>query len=502
MTITETSSKGVTTTSRSASLVVVDGTRSVLINGDINTSASPTYVGEGLLRADGTSSYSNLEPGATVWNGILGAAGSATRVLTKESTGLTLSGVTFSYSGADGAEDNTTLGGIHDGANPTPAMDLERDYLYANYSATPPATPFTATVGGLQALAGKKVVLYVYAVGKTTKTFAQTSTATVNDTAYVSLATPNNHLNSPQGKTTVFGANTNYDAGRNIELNNPEASIANFGWANDPGWPGSSGYVAFTGVVAADGTVSWTLSPDTTADGGGLAPLVGFQLLVTAEDIAPAAPTGLTATAGSGQVALSWGASAGANSYNLRRSTTSGSGYSLIATGLGTTSYTDTTTANGTTYYYVVTASKSSPAAESGYSAEVSATPNATVSAIQSWRQANFGTTSNAGGAANTADPDGDGQSNLLEYALGTNPNAAGALPVTAVRSGNVLTLTFSHIGDSTLAYQIEASNDLSGWSTVQTYPAFTTSGSTTYTDTVAIGGQSRRFLRLVVTAP
>jgi hypothetical protein len=484
---------GTTTTTRTASLIVVDATRSLLINGDLNTAASPTYVGEGILRADGTASPSGLEPSTTVWNGILGAAGSATRVLTSESTGLGLSGVTFSYAGANGVEENTANGAI----TGTPAEKLERDYLYANYSATPPATPFTATVGGLQALAGKKVLLHVYAVGKTTKTFGRANDATVttNDTAFVSLATPNNHLNSPAGKTSIYGVNSFADAGRNIELNNPQASTANFGVT-------TSSYVAFTGVVSAEGTVSWTLSPDTTDAGKGLVPLVGFQLLVTGEDIAPAAPTNLVATAGSGQVGLSWTASSGATSYSVRRSTTTGTGYALLASGLNTTSYTDTNVTAGTTYYYVVTASKSSPAAESGYSTEVSATPGSSATALQTWRQANFGTTSNTGNAANTADPDADGQSNLLEYALGTNPNTAGALPVSVARSGNALTLSFSRIADATLAYKIEASNDLTGWTTVHTYATFPGAGTTTYTDTVPLTSQPRRFLRLVVTAP
>jgi fibronectin type 3 domain-containing protein len=201
-------------------------------------------------------------------------------------------------------------------------------------------------------------------------------------------------------------------------------------------------------------------------------------------------------------VSLSWTASAGATSYSVRRSTTSGSGYTVLVNGLTTTSHTDTTVINGTTYYYVVTASKSSPAAESGYSAEVSATPVNSTTALQTWRQANFGTTANEGDAANTADPDADGQSNLLEYALGTNPNTAGALPVTVARSGNALTLSFSRIADATLVYKIEASNDLVGWTTAHTYGTFPDAGTTTYTDTVQITAQPRRFLRLVVTAP
>ena len=91
----------------------------------------------------------------------------------------------------------------------------------------------------------------------------------------------------------------------------------------------------------------------------------------------PAAPTGLTATAGNAQVSLSWTASSGATSYNVYRSTTSGGGYAQIATGVTSTSYTDTSVVNGTTYYYVVTAVNGN--GESGFSNQASATPQAPV---------------------------------------------------------------------------------------------------------------------------
>jgi fibronectin type 3 domain-containing protein len=88
----------------------------------------------------------------------------------------------------------------------------------------------------------------------------------------------------------------------------------------------------------------------------------------------PAAPTGLTATPGNTQVALTWNASAGANSYNVKRATISGGPYTTIASP-SLTSYTDTGLTSGTTYYYVVTAVNS--AGESGNSSQVSATPQA-----------------------------------------------------------------------------------------------------------------------------
>jgi thermitase len=88
----------------------------------------------------------------------------------------------------------------------------------------------------------------------------------------------------------------------------------------------------------------------------------------------PAPPTGLTATAGNGQIGLVWNASAGATSYNVKRGLSSGGSYTTVGTPSGT-SFTDTAVVNGTTYYYVVTAVNS--AGESGNSNEASATPQA-----------------------------------------------------------------------------------------------------------------------------
>jgi subtilisin family serine protease len=93
----------------------------------------------------------------------------------------------------------------------------------------------------------------------------------------------------------------------------------------------------------------------------------------------PAAPTGLTATAGSARVSLAWNASPGAATYRMLRSTTSGGNYVEVAYGLTSTSFVDTGLTNGTTYFYVVRAVNT--AGSSGNSAEASARPVATVPA-------------------------------------------------------------------------------------------------------------------------
>jgi hypothetical protein len=95
----------------------------------------------------------------------------------------------------------------------------------------------------------------------------------------------------------------------------------------------------------------------------------------------PGIPGGLTATAGNGQVSLSWNASTGATSYSIYRSLTpGGEGATAYKTGVTTTSFTDTGLTNGTTYYYQVTAVNG--AGESGKSSEVSATPHVATTSV------------------------------------------------------------------------------------------------------------------------
>jgi endoglucanase Acf2/fibronectin type 3 domain-containing protein len=88
----------------------------------------------------------------------------------------------------------------------------------------------------------------------------------------------------------------------------------------------------------------------------------------------PGTPTGLTATSGNAQVALTWTASSNAASYNVYRGTTAGGESATpVATGITSTSYTDTGLTNGTTYYYKVAAVNST--GTSAQSTEATATP-------------------------------------------------------------------------------------------------------------------------------
>ncbi len=109
------------------------------------------------------------------------------------------------------------------------------------------------------------------------------------------------------------------------------------------------------------------------------------EAYATPGSIAVPVPTGLSAVANDVQVSLSWNASAGADSYIVKRSTISGAPYESVITNVVSTSYTDTDVSPGTTYYYVVSAVQSG--VESANSSEVSASrvPFNFESGVQGW---------------------------------------------------------------------------------------------------------------------
>lgn len=131
---------------------------------------------------------------------------------------------------------------------------------------------------------------------------------------------------------------------------------------------------------------------------------------------------------------------------------------------------------------------------------------------LQGWRQTHFGTTSSTGNASDSFDADGDGFSNLAEYALGTTPVAATSRPtlplaITGNGTGRFLQITFNRIADPSLTYRVEASNSLitGSWSPIwQSSGASNAPGSVTVVDPLDISGGSppQRFLRLNITSP
>jgi thermitase len=160
-------------------------------------------------------------------------------------------------------------------------------------------------------------------------------------------------------------------------------------------------------------------------------------LAATSSSGLPAVPTSLTATAGNAQVSLSWQASAGATSYNIKRSTTSGGPYTTVATGVTSTSYTSTGLTNGVKYFCVVSATNG--AGESSNSNEAYAQPFAVISNVT------LNPTSVTGGTSvqGTVTLNGAAPSGGLVVTL-TSSSASATVPASVTVPANTTSATFT----------------------------------------------------------
>jgi fibronectin type 3 domain-containing protein len=196
----------------------------------------------------------------------------------------------------------------------------------------------------------------------------------------------------------------------------------------------------------------------------------------------------LTATPGSNQVTLSWSASTGATSYNVKRATVSGEPYTTIASPT-TASYTDTTPANGTTYYYVVSAVNGG--GESANSTQVSATPTATAVLLS---QAQSVTASSAQ-AGNFAANGNDGDLTTRWAASGPGYPQWWRVDSGASHGLSQVVINWYNSSSRGYKYKIETSGDDVIYTTAVDKTGNTTNGDTT--DNFSATG---RYVRITIT--
>ena len=150
--------------------------------------------------------------------------------------------------------------------------------------------------------------------------------------------------------------------GGNVSSQGQAITVTSLSWDASIPAGGSMNSVGFTATGTAATPTAFVFNGVACGGGGSGSP--------------PPTPIGVTAAAGNDAVTLSWSASAGAVSYNVERSTTSGGPYSTVGTPT-TPSFSDTSVTNGVTYFYVVEAANL--AGVSANSTQVSATPSGLV---------------------------------------------------------------------------------------------------------------------------
>jgi hypothetical protein len=126
---------------------------------------------------------------------------------------------------------------------------------------------------------------------------------------------------------------------------------------------GQYGSVVFSKALVLTGRMTSYLVGMAAGPGGGSIVFTGHDgssatMVFQGLTVPPPRPTNLVATAGNGQVSLTWTASSGATTYNVSRGTRRGDVIHLttIATGLTSLAYTNTGLTNGTTYLFSVSA--------------------------------------------------------------------------------------------------------------------------------------------------
>ena len=122
-------------------------------------------------------------------------------------------------------------------------------------------------------------------------------------------------------------------------------------------------------------------------------------------------------------------------------------------------------------------------------------------SPLETWRQDNFGTISDSGDAADDADPDGDGVTNINEYTAGTDPLDGDSffeiILLTRAAVTELVTVTWSSIPGR--SYTLQKSVDLSpgSWDNIAT--GIIATGATTSLLDPSADDQSRMFYRVGV---
>ncbi len=205
------------------------------------------------------------------------------------------------------------------------------------------------------------------------------------------------------------------------------------------------------------------------------------EAYATPGTIAVPVPTGLSAVSGDAEVSLSWNASAGADSYIVKRSTTSGAPYETVVSNIVSTSYADTDVSTDTVYYYVVSAVQSGVESANSTEASASLVPFHFETGVQGWVVDG----GNVSGVATSTAQFYSGNQTLAVNVNGTSGTASAHVNNVAAVPGSTITFhVWIPAGSQVWALQPYTQDTNNSWNG-SWYPSFTANAWNTLTLTV-----------------
>ncbi|RLG70043.1 MAG: hypothetical protein DRO11_06780, partial [Methanobacteriota archaeon] len=246
----------------------------------------------------------------------------------------------------------------------------------SGYSVTAPKVePITPKDGGVVQGTNVKVEAPAGALGTDTSTgwlIIEDTTSLPTTNSFKPLGNKGKKIEAQDSTKTKI---TSLNSSVTIEITYTADDLSDAGLTQDEALDLSLGY--WNSLTETWVALPTTAVPDSAGTGvtykATTNHLSDFAPLVPSGANPPDTPTGLTATAGDGQITLSWNASTGAERYYIYRKSDSTYPYYAQTTA---TSYLDTGLTNGITYYYKVSA-LNADGDESAASSAVSATPQA-----------------------------------------------------------------------------------------------------------------------------
>ena len=219
---------------------------------------------------------------------------------------------------------------------------------------------------------------------------------------------PNESYYQEPSSQSVFLSWQSGNSNSKVGVKRNGANVYNSGsWQGDPGydiwmhyshvnktvyfeldnWNGGrfSGINITSDIISTDGYLNDTNNMSIFFGGNAKMTFGDFYVYEVSSDVPPPPPASVYSAYAPMEVTINWDEFSGADSFDVKRSTESGTGYTTIASGITTNTYVDTALTTNETYYYVVSATNAFGASDDSAEVQSVAIPYETIGPISTY---------------------------------------------------------------------------------------------------------------------